>query len=1004
MTLAAVSEEKGTGDIVGDALLPSLRLVYPRGSAALQRTIAAAGDDVADVEIHADHLRLARSSGAVADVPFDAEHITPPGGAFDLLLDHDRETLLGVGGSTGTDGLLDALRPYYWVVQGARQPVSRPLLMLGVREVRQLLDDVLGRDDLAVVHPWIRAAATALDRRYDAGEADLVRNLRQACLHLRHAGLGEDVRRSLGAVVDRARRLHHGVRPVLVMRKVPREVVLTALGLRDAASLRRILTDHGTLDRLAPAYALDPAAIDAMSREQLLELVGELREHEFLTVFATGGDGDVFASDGLDELIHLVHDLSPVNAFLFSRERARRMNMAIPDYLPSTGVGRIAGFFPGLGSRAAFRDLDRSLLDSGIAEVSAVYAEAADALGFPGEPERLLLDRQSLPGDRMARQGLIGAAMVVHGVALEASLRQAAHRAAVPLTFTAFSGESFGIITAAVAAGALGVADGVRIANVFTPLLLTAAEGATGGDDFTRGVVELLPEAVRGRALVPQAYHVVALRAEPAQLHEVLDEIQAVLPAEDVELHKTYSRQQVNVYVRPGARAAFELFLRRFPDVRTEELKAPTTLLAHSRRMRPVREALEKFLRDEGITFRRPRTPIVSNNDTGLLTTAAEIRNAVLAITDEVMASRATADTLAALAPDAVVELGPGGKSLRLLADNHVGLPLAAFTGDPAERDEVLDALRLTGDLTAELEKLYLGGETLDEHHYDLLRGLLRLTVRSPLADRSLVRTVARIVTNEMLHPRRDGAPAFYRFLEVLQHTRQYRDAVDIDAGELVLHARLKKRFDGGPHSAGRAYAELTVLDAHGVPADRSIADVAQPEALVFHFDRLPELAFPALAARTRTLLTAQPFAREIYDRELERLGIEDDGFLTATAADPAPTADQVAAAYILYQYALFQVMRRHRPAIFAHDYYVEGNDPMGWLVALAASGTIAVTEAVRLYRTYLGAEPDAPELRAALDEAVTGFRAPQSPVISPDGVPLQSTKELEVATRVVLG
>ncbi|MFI7600012.1 hypothetical protein [Actinoplanes sp. NPDC049681] len=1001
---------------VSPRVVSSLRGAYPRGSAVLERAIAGALEqtslpEVTDVEIHADHLSLITTPpGAATDVPFDVAAITPRGGTFDLILDYDQQTVFGLSAEDGDAGayasgrrFLDALRPHYRLVEGAREPAASTLL-LGTKGMRSLLGGVLERPDVGIVHAPIRAALKALTQGEDTGESEFVRNLRLATLELRRSGLDPGLQHALELTVQLSLRVRRGVQPVLALRMVPREAILAELGLDGTENLREAFADPATLAMLSPAHALDAGAVGGMDRDALLRIVADLRECEFLAVFLMGGTGPaspVLMPDTLDDATRLNRALSRTNAFLFSREHARRMDLAVPEYLPRAGSGQIAGFFPGLGSRAAYQNLGRALLESGDATVAAIYDEAATALGFPGQPHRLLPEPGTYPAGRMARQGFIGVALLVHSLALEARLRSLAAGRGVRLGFTAYAGESFGVITAAVASGALSVGDGVKIAYAFTPLMLQAAEGITGGGPFEEEIASYLPEPVRGHALVPEPHHVVGLRGDPEHLGALLDDLEALGLGADVEVHKTYSRQQTNVYVRAGVKAAFDLFLRKFPRVRSEELKAPTTFLAHSVRMRPARDALAAFLDDNGIVFARPRVPIVSNNDSGLLTTAAEVRNGVLAVTDEVMASRATVETLAGLRPDIVLELGPGGKSLQLLADNDVELPLLAWTGAAEQADLLLGSVRLMDDIMAELEKVYHAGDGLADRQYDLLRELFRLATGNPFAERYFHRAIGRIITNEMLHPDRDGAPAFYRFLEVFQHTRQHRQSVDVEAGELVLHARSKKHITGGADRVGRVYAELSVLDAAGAVADRSTSEVSQPEALVFHFDKLAEVGLAELARKTRTLLDAQPVARRIYDDVLEHLGIEDDGFLTLEGAT-APTVEQIAVSYVVYQYALFQVLRLHRPAIFAHDYYLEGSDPMGWLVALAVSGAVALTDAVALYRAYLRVDSRPPELRQALDRIVTSLRTPDSPILSLDGIPLQTIKDLEATTRVV--
>jgi hypothetical protein len=738
-----------------------------------------------------------------------------------------------------------------------------------------------------------------------------------------------------------------GATPLFAIRRQPRRAILRALG-------KPAPRNHGALpaDRLA----------------ELIEMVDDLREFEFVDAFLLGRvaiPGAILATMGdLREAVTAARSLSPVSSYLFGREQERRSPSG-PGRLPPVGRGRVAGFFPGLGSRDAYQHLGRTLLDSQLPAVVAIYHDGAEALGFPGHPEKLLMDPENMPATRIARQGFIGAAFVVHNLALAAYLRARADEAGIPLRFVAYTGESFGIITAAVASGSLSVADGVRIARAFTPLSLVAAEGADPGDPVAH---EMAAYVSTVEPLVPEPFHVVALRGEPDDLARVLDR---VAPA-DVEVHKLYSARQRNVYVRAGARASFEEVVAAFPAVSTEELKPPTTFLAHSSRMGPVRAALARFIGENGIVFGRPSVPVVSNSGADMLTTAAGVRAAVLATADEVMASQTTVQTLDALRPDLILEIGLGHKSVRLLHDNHVDAPVAAYTGDPDATDALLRTVRLVDVLMVELARLH-AGEPFAPRHRDLLRHLFRDAAGNPFAERYLARTMGRVITHEML--RGDGgAPAgFARFIEIYQHTYDYRDSVDAAGGELVLRARLKKRIVGPPERIGHAYAELRVLDGAGHTSDRTLTPTDPAEVVVFHFDRPGDLDPADLARSTRLLLDSQPLARRIYDE--------------------VPDPEQPDVAPLVYQYALFRVLRRHRPAMFAqNDCYVEGSGPMGWLVALAAAEAVTLPDAVRLYRAHLRGD--------VLEHVLSSLTDPALPVISCDGTPLRSRKDLEYATR----
>jgi hypothetical protein len=662
-----------------------------------------------------------------------------------------------------------------------------------------------------------------------------------------------------------------------------------------------------------------------------------------------------------------------------------------PEHAPGRGRTRLVGFFPGLGSRAAYRDLGRSLLDCGIPEVQRIYHDAARVLGCPGRLDQVLLVPENLPRGRIAQQGFVGAGFLVHSLALEAYLRVAAERRGVPLDFAAYTGESFGIITSAVAAGSLSVSDGVAIGYAFTPLMLVAAEGEDREDPVARDAARYLPPSVRRSGLVPEPFHVVGLRADPDHLAEALHALSARFPAAEVEVHKHYSWRQRNLYVSASAKSAFDTFMRGFRAVEATELKDPTRFLAHSARMGEARRALERFMHARGVVFRPPRVPVVANDGAGLLTTADQVRDAVLAVTDRLMASESTVRTVQTLRPDVVVELGLGGRSVRLLTDNLLDATTTAYAAGATETDLFLRAVTLVDAVRGQLDALRRPGHDLEAHHFQLLRSVFRLAEQSPFADSYLRRTARRVIAEAMLPPAPAATPAFHRFLEVFQHTYNHRHSVSAGDGELVLRARLKKRVCGPAERLDQAYAELSVIGKAGESADRSSIHVEQPEVLVFHFDRLADLDRPELARRLRAVRTAQPAVRRVLD-------------------DVPATLQRGPAGRIVYQCALLRVLRVRRPALFAQsDHYLEGADPLGWSAALAAAGALPLRDAAQAYGQYASpqrrgapAGDRAAGARRAVDRITAALTDAAIPVISPAGVPLQSRKDLAAATRAV--
>ncbi|MBL0887398.1 ACP S-malonyltransferase [Myceligenerans sp. I2] len=647
----------------------------------------------------------------------------------------------------------------------------------------------------------------------------------------------------------------------------------------------------------------------------------------------------------------------------------------------------MVGMFPGLGSRAAYRNLGPLLRESGIEEVTRIYHEAAGALGIA--PEHLQGAPEHLPSGRLERQGHVGALVVTHSLALEAYLRATAERNGAALTFRAYTGESFGILSAAVASGSLSVADGARIARVFTPLSLVVAEGLHDGEPLARELAEYVPESAVGKPVVPEPFHVLGVRGAPDALAAALEAVAGAFDTQDVEVHKRYSPTQTNVYVRDGARRAFDRLLGGLGHVDVVELKEPTTFLAHSARMEALRTGLGWFMEANGIQAVAPRVPVIANHRTGVLTAAEDVHEAVLAMTDQVMDSHATVETLDSLHADLAIELGPGRRSVTLLQDSNVRTPVTAYTGTSAEARRLFRAINGVSGLKRELEQIRPEGDHLEPRHLDVLRALFRSFAQDPFIEAYTARAISRVITREMLRADQDGSPAYYRLLEAFQHTLAHRAEVDVEAGELVLRARRKKRNVGDAANLGRNYLELRTVDGWGTLSDRCVEDSGSPETLVVRFTGLPGADEMALRRQVRRLVTDQPLARMVRESLAER----------AERAVPATsTADR-----ITYHHTLYHLMRLHRPAVLAQrDRYLRGDDPLGWLSALAVSGAATPADVVELYELRLHGTHDREVLGRALDRLDAALQDAQTPVIAPDGVPLYARRDIATATRSV--
>jgi malonyl CoA-acyl carrier protein transacylase len=653
-------------------------------------------------------------------------------------------------------------------------------------------------------------------------------------------------------------------------------------------------------------------------------------------------------------------------------------------------------FFPGLGSRGAYRDVGVWSIGSELSVVEDLYREAADALEIATGPAGLALTADNLPSDPVERQGFIAAAFLVHNLAIYSDLRERAARSG-HLRIAAYTGESFGMLASAVAAGALSVGDAARIARVFTPLLL-AASNQRGRGEFGQSIERYLPRHSSDSPPVGEPFHVIGLRATPEALHRVT----ALLTqrhGEHVEVHKRYSRHQVNVYVRASFIPTFVPILRSYPEIEAKELKAPTTFLAHSRLMIGAREALARYLEDQQIGFTDPHTPLLSNSGHGFLITADHVRQAILAMTDVVMDSQRTVELIDELHPDLVLEVGRGGRSLQLLRDN-TAQPQALTVADATESERLVAGADLVHELTRTTRALHARTDAgLTEADVATLRDLAGLSSREPAFDGYLRRRVCEMGFEAARHPERDQSPALRQFRETLQYTFAHR--AHVRPGELVLGARLRKRLTGTGADVGRACTELQVLDTEGHVRVEEVEPAEDTEALVVHFEQIRRPATSRIVPVVRDLVTSQAIAQRIHDAVVE--GRRDDGQDDGRQALDVVLARADAIDVLVHQLSMLALVRKHRPGFFEYNHvFIEASDPFGWLVGLVAARSAVPADVVDLAtQLVLGRGHD--RRTEELVDALCGRLADaEVPMLSLRGTPLLARRDLVAETTLL--
>jgi [acyl-carrier-protein] S-malonyltransferase len=313
-------------------------------------------------------------------------------------------------------------------------------------------------------------------------------------------------------------------------------------------------------------------------------------------------------------------------------------------------VQRIAFVFPGQGSQSV--GMGQTLASSSAA-AAAVFAAADAALGEPiselawtGPADRLDLTENAQP------------ALVATSIAILESIREGFGTAGVDLPEPVFAaGHSMGQYTAMVAAGALGLADAVRLVRERGRLMQASGRGRDGAMAALIGLDDArLPELVAGAGA--HGIFVVANRNAPGQV--VVSGERAAIEA--------------------GAELARALGAKR-------AIVLPVSVAAHSPLMAEAAHGLRRVL--ETIEFNDPRVPLLANADSHPITTADGCRAELV---DHLTAGVVWVGAVQAMSAAGVttyVEIGPGkvlsGLIRRIAPD---ALPIPA--DDPVIVDRLL--------------------------------------------------------------------------------------------------------------------------------------------------------------------------------------------------------------------------------------------------------------------------------------------------------------------------
>ncbi len=305
---------------------------------------------------------------------------------------------------------------------------------------------------------------------------------------------------------------------------------------------------------------------------------------------------------------------------------------------------KLAFVFPGQGSQAV------GMLD-GFAAVPAVQALLAQADAALGEPLSKLIAQG--PAETLALTVNTQPAMLVAGYASWLAWREAGGPAAA-----AVAGHSLGEYTALVAAGALDVADALRLVRLRAQAMQAAVPVGQGG---MAAILGLDDDKVRQAC------------AEAAAPGEVVEPANYNAPAQVVIAgHKAAVERACEHAKALGAKRAMPL-----------AVSAPF----HSSLLRPAGERLAQAL--AGLALRAPQAPLVNNVDVAIETDPARIRDALVRQSYGPVRWVEVVQRLKALGVTRVIEFGPGKVLAGLVSRIDRSIEVAAVY-DPASLEAAL--------------------------------------------------------------------------------------------------------------------------------------------------------------------------------------------------------------------------------------------------------------------------------------------------------------------------
>ena len=150
----------------------------------------------------------------------------------------------------------------------------------------------------------------------------------------------------------------------------------------------------------------------------------------------------------------------------------------------------IVAFFPNLANRGAFRSIDRMVFEKGSEGVRQLYSEGAESLGYlkDGRPDPTAIFNVNITKEGMDENSkFLQTLLIVHSLALNNYFLEQARKDNIPVQIQAYTAESFGVVTSAVASGALSLKDALKIIDDVLQGLIESKNDSLG-EEHTRYV------------------------------------------------------------------------------------------------------------------------------------------------------------------------------------------------------------------------------------------------------------------------------------------------------------------------------------------------------------------------------------------------------------------------------------------------------------------------------------------------------------------------------------